>query len=91
MDLLNLEYYGLLALVSYGIGYFHANTVKRSVKKSLEDWMSESVANAANFGLIIINEVRNSGEEITAEDEILRFEVDIDGRIASVVIFEITK
>lgn len=86
----SLGHYGLLALVSYGIGYFHANTVERSIVRPLDDWFYEAIGDVAKFGLLILDKLEKEGEELEVEN-VLKCSADIDGQKVSVIVTKIVK
>ena len=90
MDTLILEYYGLLALISYGIGYYHCNTVERSIVRPLDEWFYDAVGEVAKFGLLILDKLEKKGEELE-EENMLKCSADIDGQKVSVIITKIVK
>ena len=80
MDLYDV---GTLAILTgYGMGYIHSNLVKRSAKRSAEDWLNDAVAQAATFGLLLIDENNLENREINCLAQ-------IDGRKVSVIIAEV--
>jgi len=88
MDSIDLTTIGAL-LIAYGVWYAHANLVRDNVKRPVKEWLDDSAARCAKFGLMFAEgHADESGKPLRTVDCLVTLD---GGKKVSVTISEITE